>query len=316
MASPTFHIAILDADVPVPTVQSKLGMYSDIFTSLLQDASKRLSNSSSKQYPTIQTHAFNVITGNYPSTSLLASLDGIIITGSAASSYYTDPWVQQLDAWIASTYANYPGIKIFGSCFGHQIVCQSLLKQYGARVEKDGKGWEVGVHEIMLSPEFMRAFPGMGGKNLIGALRNDRREGAKQLPTSEATPATSPTPSLSEGSDASGPVADPSSLRLQFVHADHVVIESNSTPNSFPEDWLLLGSTPHCACQGVYEPSRILTFQGHFEFDRFVNSETVNVFGKLAGWDDERLGRALDAIDADDDSVTAAEMVVDFFVSG
>ncbi|KAF2495755.1 class I glutamine amidotransferase-like protein [Lophium mytilinum] len=272
MAPPPLHIAILDTDNPVPTVLAKRGLYSNIFTSLLQDASSRLS------YPTITTTAYDVVSGQYPPTTVLSTLSGIVITGSAASSYDKDPWVQQLDTWISFIYANYPQIKIFGSCFGHQIVCQSLLRDYGVRVERDGSGWEVGVHEIRLAQEFLGVFPESNSEGL--------------------------------------PAASSSTLRLQFVHADHVVLTpSHHSPasSSLPSDWVLLGSTPHCHCQGVYQPSRVLTFQGHFEFDRFVNSETIKVFGPIAGWDDTRIDEALEAIDADDDSLRAAEMVVKFF---
>ncbi|KAF2805002.1 uncharacterized protein BDZ99DRAFT_467211 [Mytilinidion resinicola] len=299
MSPSTLHIAILDTDTPVPTVLAKRGLYSDIFTSLLQDASSRLS------WPTITTTAYDIVAGLYPPTALLPTLSGILITGSAASSYDKTPWVQLLDAWISFIYVNYPKIKIFGSCFGHQIVCQSLLREYGVRVERDGSGWEVGVHEIRLAKEFLGAFSAMKSTGMKEAGKE-----LKQLPTPDDTPSPTSSPS------AEASAADPSILRLQFVHADHVVLtpsHHSPAPFSLPSDWVLLGSTPHCHCQGVYQPSRILTFQGHFEFDRFVNSETIKIFGKIAGWDDARVKEVLEAIDADDDSLRAAEMVVKFF---
>jgi hypothetical protein len=62
----------------------------------------------------------------------------------------------------------------------------------------------------------------------------------------------------------------------------------------------------------VYEPERVLTYQGHFEFDRFVNTETLKVFG--ASWQPEVLEQAMRSIDADDDSEMAADMVMRFLV--
>jgi hypothetical protein len=92
-------------------------------------------------------------------------------------------------------------------------------------------------------------------------------------------------------------------LQLQFVHHDHVVIPA---PEVLPESWIPFGCTDHCAVQGIYEPGRVLTLQGHFEFDRFVNSECIKHFFR-SEWDADRLHAALNAIDADDDSKAAAQ---------
>lgn len=75
-----------------------------------------------------------------------------------------------------------------------------------------------------------------------------------------------------------------------------------------------MGSTPKCPVQGVYEPGRVLTYQGHFEFDQFVNSETVRVF--CATWGPKEVEEILEAVDQDDDSEAAAQMVVKFFLEG
>ena len=75
-----------------------------------------------------------------------------------------------------------------------------------------------------------------------------------------------------------------------------------------------MGSTDKCAVQGVYEPGRVLTLQGHFEFDRFINTETVKVFG--AKWEPSFLRESLDAIDKDDDSKVASDMVLKFMLEG
>jgi hypothetical protein len=58
----------------------------------------------------------------------------------------------------------------------------------------------------------------------------------------------------------------------------------------------------------------VLTLQGHFEFDRFVNSETVKVFG--AKWPASVREVVLKDIDKDDDAELLAEIVATFFISG
>jgi hypothetical protein len=98
-----------------------------------------------------------------------------------------------------------------------------------------------------------------------------------------------------------------SQLRLQFVHADHVVLPF------LPEGFEGIGSSEHCVLQGVWEQGRVLTYQGHAEFDRFVNGETVKVFGGLI-WSEDFMASTLEAVDRDDDAIWAAGVMLKFFL--
>ncbi|KAI1856013.1 hypothetical protein JX265_011910 [Neoarthrinium moseri] len=260
VATRSVRVAMLNADIPVPNVRAKAASYGAIFQSLLAAAASRIRSGTS-----IHSSEFDVVQGQYPEE--LADFDAILITGSAASAHDDAEWIRRLDAYVLDVYQNHPRIRMFGSCFGHQLLCQSLLREFGVCVEKDPNGWELGVQEITLSPRFCEA---------VGRGQSDSQ-----------------------------------SLRLQFVHADHVKIPE---PERWPDSWILVGSTSHCVVQGVYEPERVLTLQGHFEFDRFINSETLKVFG--AAWEPWRLDQALKAIDADDDAERAAEMVARFLTEG
>jgi GMP synthase-like glutamine amidotransferase len=247
---------MLNADTPVPVIHNRLApTYGRIFHDLLSSAATK-----THQNLTIASTDFDAVKNEYPAS--LDDFDAIIISGSANSAYDDLPWIHKLERWIQEVYDQEPRIKIFGSCFGHQLVCQALLKDYGVTVEKDPKGWELGVKEITLHEKF---------RKILGKEKTE-------------------------------------TMRLQFVHHDHVVIPEMQ---AIPLSWMVVGSTEHCAVQGVYEPGRVLTFQGHFEFDRFVNSETVRFF--FSTWQPKILEEALEAIDADDDSVAAAQMVVRFF---
>ncbi|KAF2023987.1 class I glutamine amidotransferase-like protein [Setomelanomma holmii] len=260
----TLRICMLNADAPVPAiVDQRAPTYGRIFHNLLSAAASQIA-------PDVKVTStdFDVVNGQYPTS--LADFDAIIISGSANSAYDDLDWIRGLDAYTLDVYQNEPRVKIFGSCFGHQLMCQSLLGARAVRVEQDPKGWEIGVQDIILHDHFRSALRA----NTLGIL---------------------------------GDI--PESIRLQFVHHDHVVLP---TPDSLPLDWMPLGSTQHCAVQGIYKPGRILTLQGHFEFDRFVNGETVRYFfPKLAP---QALSQHLDAIDADDDAVGAAMMVLGFLL--
>lgn len=255
---------MLNADTPVPAVRSTLAQtYGQLFHNLLSSSTSQFSPK-----PTIDSVEFDVVNGKYPPS--LANFDAIMVSGSANSAYDDLAWVKRLDHYIREVYYSEPRIKIFGSCFGHQIVCQSLLRGCGVRVEKDPHGWELGVHGITLHREFRECFS-----------QTLKRVGIDE------------------------PVVE--TLKLQFIHHDHVVV-----PHDLPAGWMTLGITAQCAIQGVYQPGRILTTQGHCEFDRFVSRETVKYF--FPDWTPDVMAKVLEAIDKDDDAVVAARMVLSFFL--
>ncbi|OAK97449.1 class I glutamine amidotransferase-like protein [Phaeosphaeriaceae sp. SRC1lsM3a] len=257
------RICMLNADVPVPAVyENRATTYGKIFHQLLCNAAQKISSNL-----TIESDDFDVKEGEYPNN--ISDFDAIVISGSANSAYDDLEWIHSLTKFVQDVYYKERNIRIFGSCFGHQLIGHALLGAYDVRVEKDPSGWELGVREITLHPKFRDIF------------------------SSNATNGR--------------PVAE--RLRLQFVHHDHVWVPHQ---NTLPASWLTLGSTTHCAVQGVYEPGRILTFQGHFEFDRFVNSETIKFF--FPDWEPGLLAEALKAVDNDDDAEVAAKMVLEFFL--
>jgi GMP synthase-like glutamine amidotransferase len=256
---------MLNADDPVPRVAAERSTtYGQIFHKLIVATASRTSLNI-----TIESQDYDVKKGEYPES--LSDVDMILISGSSSSAYDDLDWIHRLDLYVLNVYLNHPRVKMFGSCFGHQLICQSLLKGFGARVEPDTNGWELGVQEITLEKQFREAMQ-------------------KNSPTGRTSS-----------------VNKVEKMRLQFVHGDHVVIPCLE---SLPRSWITLGSTQHCAIQGMYERGRVLTLQGHFEFDRFINSETIKTF--FASWEPVRLNNALKAIDVDDDSESAIEILLRF----
>ncbi|KAH7402953.1 class I glutamine amidotransferase-like protein [Pyrenochaeta sp. MPI-SDFR-AT-0127] len=259
----TIRICMFNADVPVPIVHAqKASTYGRIFHQILAAAGRQILPNT-----IIESIDYDVMKGEFPAS--LADVDAIFVSGSAYSTYDDKEWIRRLDDYIFGVYCSHSKVKIFGSCFGHQLICQSLLKRFGVKIEADPKGWEIGVKEIALHERF---------RHMLG--KNSKCLASQSIPKK---------------------------MRLQFVHHDHVVIPN---PEILPSSWVMLGSTQHCAVQGVYEPGRILTFQGHFEFDRLVNSETIKFF--FPTWAPEVLKETLEAIDSEDDAISAAEIVLRF----
>ena len=77
----------------------------------------------------------------------------------------------------------------------------------------------------------------------------------------------SPIPSNSSSTNQPG---------LKFGHVYHVVLNSN------PEGFYVLGSSEHRALQGIWKRGRVLAYQGHVEFDKFVNREKLKFFSKCS----------------------------------
>lgn len=293
------RIAMLNADTSVPNTYADLGTFGDILHHVLAAAAARASAELS-----IQHAIFNVVAGEYPAAP--SDFDAVVVTASAASSYDDEPWVRALERYLVTLYAGHPRVRIFGSCFGHHLVCQALLGGAGMRVGKHPRGWEIGVSDVELTEDFREAFGRSctGGKDVRSLQQNSGR-----LPTPEA-----------EETDGdyfgSAVTRIPPRIRLQFVHADEVVRSSPSS--ALPSPWVLLGSTEHCAVQGVYNPGRVLTLQGHFEFDKFENRETMRIFGAEDTPREELPdGRDFGAgvKEPEDDGELMAEMVVQFLAN-
>lgn len=313
MAPHRLHVAVLDTDVPCPSVYAQRGLYSSQFRVLLQAAAKRINQNAeySLQNGPLAVHvtAFDAVGGTLPpletlrttlssadphAGSPLGAIDAILITGSIASSYDPHPWIGELQTFIQTVHADFPLVKMFGSCFGHQLIAQALLGESADKsphstfhVERSDNGFEIGIQPILLEPSFTAHFPPLARASHQKPYRIQLIHGDVVVPTPRATAAAA----------ATGITA------------------------SLPAPWMNIGSSALCAIQGLYNPGRVLTYQGHFEFDTFVNSELCREFARRSNWADPLVASYLEQIQRafvpgkgeDDDSQAAAEAVVLFF---
>lgn len=100
------------------------------------------------------------------------------------------------------------------------------------------------------------------------------------------------------------------SLRIQLLHGDHV----RFVDHGLPDDVVLVGSTSLCHIQGLYRPGRLLTIQGHPEFDQFISTECLKLVATRAGWEAEFANAAIASAQADDDAAIAADIIMAFFL--
>lgn len=135
-------IAIIEADVPLAGTAQRHGSYGGVFSSVLNQAAHTLIPPVSLS---LSYHAISM-GGTFPSTSALAQLDGIIITGSRASAFDDTPWIVELVAFVRDVLHHHKKVKVVGVCFGHQIIARAL----GVQVRR-GDGWEASVSNVHMT---------------------------------------------------------------------------------------------------------------------------------------------------------------------
>jgi len=123
-------IAILDVDHLNNNIIQKYGCYADAFIRLFSPLQNKLTQA-------ITFQRYNIFDMEFPQS--LDECDIYIITGSQYSTYEDILWIKKLESVIQQLHAQKK--KLIGICFGHQIIAQSL----GGIVEKNTKGWELGM---------------------------------------------------------------------------------------------------------------------------------------------------------------------------
>lgn len=105
---------------------------------------------------------YNAVDGELPDHD---TVDAVIVTGSKASAYWEEPWIEELEAWLRE--ADDRGLSLLGVCFGHQIVAQALGGDVG-----DMEEYELGYHEVECTGD-SPLFDGLGERFTVFCTHHD-----------------------------------------------------------------------------------------------------------------------------------------------
>jgi GMP synthase-like glutamine amidotransferase len=135
------RIGLLECDHVSTRYLQIAGDYSDMFEAMVAEADARA-----------EVVRYDARHGVLPARP--HECDGWLLTGSSASVFDDEPWIERLAGLVRDIYeARVPCV---GICFGHQLLAHAL----GGRTERAEGGWGVGAlpmqvvdHEPWMTPE-------------------------------------------------------------------------------------------------------------------------------------------------------------------
>jgi GMP synthase (glutamine-hydrolysing) len=104
---------------------------------------------------------FSVTDGELPGSY---DFDGFVVTGSRASVYWDEPWIEVTRGWVETAIER--GLPAFGVCWGHQLLADAL----GGTVEPMGE-YELGYRTVRHSGDPL--FEGVPGEFTVFTTHSD-----------------------------------------------------------------------------------------------------------------------------------------------
>ncbi len=96
--------------------------------------------------PSARFNVYYTTKNQFPET--LDDYDAILVTGSPCSVHDDHDWIGELIDLTRA--ANNKGLRVIGSCFGHQLVARA----FGGEVGNNGNGWMIGNYPVHITNNY------------------------------------------------------------------------------------------------------------------------------------------------------------------
>jgi GMP synthase-like glutamine amidotransferase len=126
------RIGVLECDHVAARYLPIAGDYRDMFRTMVEAAD-----------PDAEVVLFDARAGSLPATP--DACDAWLCTGSSASVYDGEPWIDALGTFVRAVHA--ARVPFVGICFGHQLIAHAL----GGRTERATTGWGAGAIPMELT---------------------------------------------------------------------------------------------------------------------------------------------------------------------
>ena len=196
------------------------------------------------------------------------------------------PWINTLVEYTKRALET-KRIRIIGVCFGHQILGRAL----GAKVGRNELAWEVASNEVNLTSKGKEIF----GKDVIVSIY--------------ATPPPPAGKSIFFLEVVAIFCLQTGWNPLQSLHQMHRDIIFN-----YPPDVEELGSSPVCKVQGMYSRKRLISVQGHPEFNQTIITEIIKARHSQGVFDDVQYEDGMKKAALHHDGVLVAQAFLRFLI--
>ncbi|KXN88516.1 Putative glutamine amidotransferase-like protein C13C5.04 [Leucoagaricus sp. SymC.cos] len=137
----TIRVALLVCGELAQNVVAKHGDLLSVYRRWLNKSLPRYSGAR------LVMHGYDVTQMKYPKEPQLPQYDVVMLTGSPGDAWGEDPWIRRLVSYMQHVGDKHSNVKIYGICFGHQIVSRAL----GGTVQRNAQGWELGSTTVNMT---------------------------------------------------------------------------------------------------------------------------------------------------------------------
>jgi GMP synthase-like glutamine amidotransferase len=122
-------------------------MYTDLYSPIVPPEFEFQTYHVARDYAK-QTDAAGQEQPNIPPLSLCHKLQCVIVSGSFRDVSDQLPWMKQLATFLQTVYTDYPHVKLYGGCFGHQFIAYALGGSVGKNPPEVGFNFKRQLLEV------------------------------------------------------------------------------------------------------------------------------------------------------------------------